>query len=256
MNQEMTLKTIIVDDEPLARQRLRTMLENLGNVVVLAEFENGREALSGLNECDPDMVFLDIQMPEVNGIEFVERLSHSRPAIVFTTAFSEHAVRAFEFEAIDYLLKPFNEARLKSAIDRVSSRLHEDAHSETWKSQFMDALDRLTQKDYCRRFLIRGDEKMFFVSVESIQWIEAAGKHVRFHCLRDQHELRESMQNIEAQLDPQLFARIHRSTIVNLEFVESLEAAFNGEHVVNMKSGIQLTLSRGYRDSFRERFGM
>jgi two-component system, LytTR family, response regulator len=250
------LRVLLVDDEPLVRQGLRDFLEGEQEVAVVGECSNGLEALQFLDEHQVDVVFLDIQMPEVNGLDVAaELLAEGAPSVVFVTAFSEHAIRAFELNAIDYLLKPFDRARFMAAIDRVRTRRNHQG-AEELAARLTAVLTELQKgKGYAERILVKADGRIRFVPVDDLDWIEAADNYVRLHAGPQRHLIRETIRSLEGRLDPSRFLRIHRSTIVNLARVRELQPSFGGDYTVLLTSGARLTLSRTYRDAVRSRLG-
>jgi len=232
-----------VDDEPLARERIRTLLAGERGVEIAGECPDGLSAVRAINALSPDLVFLDVQMPEMDGFAVLERLSRDRmPAVIFVTAFDQYAIKAFEVCALDYLLKPFDRERFAKALARaksagdVTARL--TALLEEWNGR----------RKYLDRLVIRGGGRVFFLRVAEIDWIESAGNYVRLHCGNEEHLYRETMARMESALDPARFARIHRSTIVNVERVKELHPLFRGDYTVILRNGRELTLSKGYRD--------
>ena len=255
---------MIVDDEAPAREGLRLRLRREADVVVIGEFGNARQALAAIVEDPPDVLFLDIQMPGLDGVALAARLPRGgAPAIVFVTAFDQHAVRAFELNALDYLLKPVDQARLHEAVERARARAgHEDAE------ELGRRLRRLLE-DYGGepaaagaaraaggRIAVRADGAIRFVDPADIDYIEAAGDAVRLHVGAARFLVRTSMGEILAQLPPTGFARIHRSSIVNLARVQELQPYFHGEYVVVLRDGTKLRLSRGYRESAGRLLGL
>ncbi len=251
------LKVLIVDDEPLAIKRMNTLLNERDDIEIVGECANGHQAIKAIQEQKPDLVFLDIQMPEIDGFGVIEStLQGHCPAVVFVTAFNEHAVRAFDVNAVDYLLKPFDSERLNKAIDRAKKLISvSTSERDDIQQKMLSALEQYRQRDFVDRLAVKVDTRIIFLEVSRIQWIEAAGKHVRLHTADETYLLRESMQMLEQRLDPNSFVRIHRSTIVKLDEIESFEPLFHGEYTVTLKNGQQLTLSRSYRAKLRERFG-
>ncbi|HEX6434767.1 MAG TPA: LytTR family DNA-binding domain-containing protein [Gemmatimonadales bacterium] len=251
------MRVLLVDDEPLVREGVRDFLEGEPGVVIVGEAANGLEALRFLGEHEVDLLLLDIQMPELDGLGVAsELLKEGGPAIVFITAFSEHAIRAFELNAVDYLLKPFDRARLLAAIHRARARRESASYPEL--AQRLSAVLALLERGrgYAERVLVKADGRIRFVPVEEIDWIEAADNYVRLHAGGQRHLVRETIGNMESRLDPHHFARIHRSTIVNLSRIQEMQPTFNGEYTVVLTSGTKLTLSRSYRDVVRERLGV
>lgn len=227
------LRALIVDDMPLSRSRLRRYLADEADVEIAGECGSAEEALAAVERLPPDVLFLDVQLPGLNGVEMLQRLPpQSRPAIVFITAFDEFAVQAFAAEAVDYLLKPFDHERLSQALTKVRNHLaRRDPPAVT--------LDRIAVKSVGR---------IDYVSTAEIDWIETAGNYLSLHCGKDSHLVRETLSQIETKLDPKVFLRIHRSTIVRVEAVQSVEPLFNGDRTVTLRDGTKLTLSRSYRD--------
>jgi two-component system, LytTR family, response regulator len=248
------LRVLLVDDEPLVREGVRDFLEGEPGVTIAGEAANGLEALRFLSEHRVDLLLLDIQMPELDGLGVAsELLREGGPAIVFVTAFSEHAIRAFELNAVDYLLKPFDRARLLAAIQRARARHRTGNYPELAErlSAVLALLER--GRGYAERVLVKDEGRIRFVPVEEIDWIEAADNYVRIQAGGQRHLVRETIGSLERRLDPHRFARIHRSTVVNLSRIRELQPTFNGEYTVILSSGTKLTLSRTYRDAVRER---
>jgi two-component system, LytTR family, response regulator len=252
------LRVLVVDDEPLVRRGLRALLGEESGIELVAEARNGREALALIRAERPDLVFLDVQMPGLSGLGVLEALApEERPAVVFVTAFDRYAVHAFDLHAVDYLLKPFDEERFRTALGRARERLRPGTNPGTRAA--LDALlaelrSAATPGDTPDRLAVREGGRIVLVPVGEIDWIEAADNYVRLHRAGGYHLLRESLARLEQTLDPKRFARIHRSAIVNLSRVRALEPLSGGEYEVILEGGRRLTLSRGYRDRFQERF--
>lgn len=241
------IRTLIVDDEPLARERIRAMLEGQDDIEVVAECGNGTEAVSKISELSPQLVFLDVQMPEADGFDVAEAVNgESLPVIVFVTAYDQYALKAFDANAVDYLLKPFDKARFLQSLQRVRQEVS-DAENRDQERIAALLRDVRGESSFAERFAIKDDGRIFFVRAREIDWIEAAGNYVRLFCGESMHLMRSTMSALEARLDPDRFLRIHRSTIVNLDSVNEIQPLFHGEHVVIMRNGARLTLSRGYR---------
>ena len=250
------LRVLIVDDEPLVREGLRDYLADEPGLAIAGECANGLEALAFLERGAPvDVVLLDVQMPGLDGIELARALLPDGPSVVFVTAFSEHAIRAFELNAVDYLLKPFDRERLRSAIARVRGRRASQTQAELSDrlGVVLDALRR--DRTYAERLLVKTDGRIRFVPVADLEWVEAADNYVRLHARGERHLLRETIRSLEGRLDPAHFARVHRSAIVNLARIRELQPTFNGEYAVLLDTGAKLTLSRSYRDAVRARLG-
>lgn len=246
----MTLRILIVDDEELARQRIRRLLAREEEVEVIGEACDGHHAVESIRSLEPDLVFLDVQMPEVDGFAVLERLRPDPPpAVVFVTAHDDYAVRAFEVHAVDYLRKPFDAIRFKEAFSRARRRLAGAEVEE--RARKLDALLAQVEAQPPRsrqRLMVRSDGRLYFVRIDDIDWVEAAGNYVKLHVGRDTHLMRETMSGIEKMLDPSRFLRIHRSAIVNLDRVREMQPWFSGEYTVILRDGTQLRLSRVYRD--------
>ena len=243
-------RAVIVDDEPLPRERIATLLENHPEVEVVAECGDGAEAVRVMSEIRPDLLFLDIQMPELDGFEVLAALEGDRlPAVIFVTAFDEYAVRAFEVSAIDYLLKPIDPARFEQALGRALQRMTASPDASGELQSFLSRWR--AQRGFATRFVVRSGGKVTFVRPQDVDWIDAAGNYVRLHSEGRQHLVRETMKSIESRLDPEVFVRVHRSAIVNIDRVASLEPYFHGEYVVIMRDGAKLTSSRSHSGRLR-----
>lgn len=245
----MKIRTLIVDDEASARERLANLLTTETGVEIIGECENGAEAIATIRAKKPDLVFLDIQMPEVDGFEVLRRLGRDLPVVVFVTAFDRYAVKAFEVHALDYLLKPFKPIRLAAAVAHAREQLA--ARGESALTERIRALlDERSAADSMRitRVAVRRGERVRFIKTDEIEWIEAAGNYVVLHASGEKHTLRETLGAFEAKLPPRQFLRLSRSVIVNLEQVRETEPGFNDEHFVLLKTGARLTMTRGVRE--------
>ncbi|HJU83638.1 MAG TPA: LytTR family transcriptional regulator DNA-binding domain-containing protein [Holophagaceae bacterium] len=253
------IRTLVVDDEPLARQRLRQLLEQEADVDLVGECTNGREAVAAIREKAPDLVFLDIQMPELGGFGVVEEVGAERmPATLFVTAFDRHAVQAFEVNALDYLLKPFDEERFQKALARFRTLRahHGDSEASGLQAQLQALLDQLAGgTQYLERVLVKSGDRHRLVKVEDIQWVEAEDNYVRLHVEGTSHLLRQTLAGLSERLDPRRFRRIHRSSLVNLDHVLELQPWFSGDYMVLMHDGTKLTLSRTYKEQFKDLLG-
>jgi two-component system LytT family response regulator len=249
-------RVLVADDEPLARDRLRMLLAEERSVEIIAECQDGTEAIAAIKDLRPDLVFLDVQMPGATGFEVIEAVGPARmPAVVFVTAYDRYALRAFDVRALDYLLKPFDRERFQQALARARQQLQHNSHGELERRLLALVNDLREPQQRADRFVIKSGGRVYFVRTDEIDWIEAAGNYVKLHVGGEAHLLRETMTAIEAQLDPDVFFRIHRCHIVNIERVRELQPWFNGEYVVCLKSGARLTLSRGYREKLQHRLG-
>ena len=246
----MPLSAVIVDDEQLARDELAYLLKNAGEVNVVAQGKNGLEAVSLIKEHNPDLVFLDVQMPGLDGFGVIKKLLDKKvplPKIVFATAFDQYAVKAFEVNAVDYLLKPFSYERLKSAIQRAREqfRAKEESAAQLNGSQRPAHL-------YTNRIIFKSRGRILFLPVSDIRWIGAEGNYVRLCTGTENHLLRETMAHLEQRLDPRGFLRVHRSFIVNLKYVKEVRRQTNGDSVVILDNGEQVAMGRSYRTALRE----
>ncbi|HEX8352502.1 MAG TPA: LytTR family DNA-binding domain-containing protein [Pyrinomonadaceae bacterium] len=254
---ETKIRVLIVDDEPLARKYIRRMLEDSADVEVVGESGDGRGAALALRELAPDLVFLDVQMPEADGFAVVEAVGVERmPPVIFVTAYEEYAVRAFEIHALDYLLKPFDRARFERAMGHARVRLRGPRREEEERGQ-LGALVRhvRARPEHLSRLLVKSAGRIISLKVEVIDWIEADDKYVRLHAGKVSHMVRQTLSAMEAQLDPKAFVRIHRSALVNVERVAELRPTFGGEFHVLLEDGTRLTLSRNYRERLFDRLG-
>jgi len=253
------LRVLLVDDEPLALRKLRRMLSPERDIQVVAECADGKAAAEAIRSHGPDLVFLDIQIPELDGFQVLESLgAEELPVIVFVTAYDEHALRAFEAHALDYLLKPVARERFRESLDRARVRVSERRaagvvderllalHSERVSSRATSSERRLT------RIAVKNGGRAFFVRAEEVDWIEAADNYIRLHVGGATHLVRESLRTLEAKLDPRLFLRVHRSAIVNIDAIRELQPWFHGDHVVILRSGARLTCSRRYDERLRQ----
>jgi two-component system LytT family response regulator len=250
------LKTLIVDDEPHARRLIRTLLEKEDDFEIEGECENGREAVEILLSRRMDLVFLDVQMPQIDGFDVLMALPPERiPAVIFVTAHDQYAVRAFEVHALDYLLKPVDEDRFIQALDRARSQARVgpgDALQQKLESLVQDIRKQRLGKE---RLLVKSAGRIVFLPHEEIDWIEAAGNYMRIHAGGEIHLMRETMTGLAKRLDPDRFARIHRSAMVNIDRIKELAPSRKGEFDVFLQSGERLTLSRKFRPAVEAALG-
>jgi two-component system, LytTR family, response regulator len=240
------ISTLIVDDEAHARRYIRELLTDESQISIVGEAAGGSEALELIRSCKPELVFLDIQMPEFDGFALHDRIAAGvLPAFVFVTAYSEYAAKAFEIEAVDYLCKPFDKERLSLAVDRVARRLR-------LLSNALGPQQARANRRWLSRIAVKDQEETTFVPVEQILWIEAANRYVVIHTAAKDHVARETMQNLEAALNPAHFIRIHRSVLVRKSVIRGLQPLFHGDYSVTLLNGAQLTLSRNFRAAFFE----
>jgi two-component system LytT family response regulator len=250
-----TIKAIVVDDEPLARQRLVDLLQKEPDVEVAAECHDGHQAVDAIERLSPDLVFLDIQMPEVTGFDVVEAMGDEMPAVVFVTAYDQYALRAFEVRALDYLLKPFDEARFQDALQRARGRVVQAAETDVRQRLLNLVRDMKSSSARTDRIVVKTGGRLFFLRTEEIDWVEAAGNYLRLHAGKNRHLIRETMNGIEARLDPEKFFRVHRSSIVNIDRVQALEPCATGDYIAMLADGTRVNVSRTYRDKVLGRLG-
>ncbi|HEY8188976.1 MAG TPA: LytTR family DNA-binding domain-containing protein [Pyrinomonadaceae bacterium] len=258
MTDSPLIRVLLVDDEPLARSMLREMLAGDPHVVIVGESSNGQEALEAIRAHSPELVFLDVQMPELGGFEVLDSLDKEEmPHVIFVTAYDQYAVRAFEVQALDYLLKPFDQERFDISWERAKAQIIRDRNGgRTVDQRILALLEELKSgKEYLERLVIKTGGRIYFLETAEIDWIEAEGNYVSVHSGKRSHLLRETISSLEAQLDPKKFVRIHRSSIVRLDFIRELQPWFHGEYRVILQDGTQLTLSRNHRDKLQEALG-
>lgn len=254
------MRVVLADDEPLARARLRSLLSRHNDVEIVAECVNGPEVVAAVQTHRPNVLFLDVQMPGQSGVEVVQAIGpRAVCAVVFVTAYDEHAVRAFEQHALDYVLKPVDDERFERTLERVRERLAERSASNLTESVMRLLAEKQplsTQASpFLDRFVLRSTDKVSFVDVAAVDWIEADGDYVRLHTGKSSHLHRATLSALETQLDPAVFVRIHRSTIVRLARVRELQPYFHGEYVVFLHDGTKLKLSRNYRERLQTALG-
>lgn len=253
------IRVLIVDDEPIARRGIRHQLRGEADLEVIGECGDGAAAIDAITELAPDLVFLDIQMPEVGGFDVVEAIGVARmPAVIFVTAYDEHALRAFDVHAVDYVLKPIDRHRFRTAVERARGRLAHAPEQQLQKREL--SLDRRIAAalgdlgrpapDYAKRLAIKGDGRVILVDVDEVDRFEAAGNYVEVHSGPRHHLVRETMASLEARLDPTRFVRVSRSSIVNAARARELQPMFNGDFVVVLRDGTKVAGSRRYRAAF------
>ena len=255
------IRTLIVDDEPLARRNLRLLLEKDPQVEIVGECGNGREAVKAIGDLSPHLIFLDIQMPEMDGFDVLERVGPDHiQAIIFVTAFDQYALKAFDVHALDYLLKPFDDERFANALRRAKAQI-EAREINRLSRRLLALLDEREsqrarssrQSDYLTRLMIKVSGRVMLLKVNEIDFIEADGNYAKLHVGRKAHLLREKMHDLEARLDPAKFVRIHRSVIVNLDRIKEMQPHFNGDYIIILEDGRQLRLSRTRRETLEAR---
>ena len=249
----MKIKVLIVDDEPLARKRITDLLKNEADIEVIGEASNGIEAVAAMEEKDPDLVFLDVQMPEMDGFSVIKTVNiDNMPHVIFVTAFDQYALDAFEVHALDYLLKPFDKRRFKKALERAVEYIGLKNNNEF--NEHLNALIEKTGTKYVDRLIVKTGGRFSFLKTEEIEWIESSGNYLTLHAGNENHVIRSTMSNMEQKLDPDKFIRIHRQTIVNIDCIKGFQHFFKGEYIVFLKNGVQLTLGQVYREKFKQRF--
>jgi two-component system, LytTR family, response regulator len=254
----MKIRTLIVDDEPLARERINGFLQEEPDVEIIGEAENGAQAVDWIDARQPDLVFLDVQMPELNGFEVLQKVNpENLRDVVFVTAYDSYAIRAFEIHALDYLLKPFTQERLQATLERFRSERSKKGDSRNLNERLGSLLENLGQmRQYAERILVKVNGRILFLQTSEIDWVESAGNYIQLHVGREKYMLRETMKTIEERLDPQIFLRIHRSTVVNTKRIKEIYPLFSGDYTVVLKNGIELNLSRHYRERLLEMFSL
>ncbi len=250
------IRTLIVDDEPMARERVLTLLQQQPDIEIVGECADGAQALSAIERLEPELVFLDVQIPIMDGFGVIRALSPQRiPMVVFTTAYDEYALRAFEVHALDYLLKPFDGPRFLRTLDRARERLERQRAGDLGKRLLAMVQDlKPDQTHPPDRLVVKSGGRIFFIRTDEIDWVDAAGNYVRLHVKGDAYLFRETMSAMESRLDPNRFVRIHRSHIVNADRIKELQPG-SGDHAVILRTGVKLPLSRGYKDRLQDRMG-
>lgn len=259
------IRALIVDDEPAARAAITTLLADDPEIRIVGECADGRSALEAVEANAPDLLFLDVQLPEMDGFTMLRQLNGvDLPAVVFVTAYDQYALQAFEVHALDYVLKPFDDQRFREAVTRVKRQIRQGklgALSEQLLALLESGAGHRTSapppsdRQYLKRLVIKSGGRVTLLGVKDIDWIEADGDYVKVHVGRAWHLLRETMKHLEAQIDPTRFVRIHRSTIVNIERIKELQPYFRGEYVLILQDGSSLKLSRGYKEHLEQALG-
>lgn len=248
------IRAVVVDDEALARERVVRLLAGQPDIEIVAECDDGHQAIAAVRDLAPDLLFLDVQMPAINGFGVLEAIAaQPPPAVVFVTAFDRYALRAFEVHALDYLLKPFSAERFEKAVARARAELEQTRAGGEINRRLVALLEDLrADKKRHDRIVVKSPGRVAFLRLDEIDWIEAAGNYVRIHAGQTAHLLRETMKSFEARLDPARFVRIHRSAIVNVDRIVELRPMLHGEHTVILKDGTRLTASRKPDATFRK----
>jgi two-component system LytT family response regulator len=264
---DASIRALVVDDEPLARERLQGLLDDRSGVSLVAEAEDGQEAVDALRGQDPDLVFLDVQMPGMSGIDVVEEMGpEAMPVTVFVTAYDQYAIKAFDLAAVDYLLKPFDDERFEQALERAREQIvSQDANALSHRllrmlkeqdPSLLDQVDTESDEAYLERIAVQGRGKARIVSVDDVTHITADGSYAEVHTEDDTHVIRERMKTLAARLDPSEFVRVHRSAIVRLDEVELILRSGGGDYAVRLQSGTTLSVSRGRIEELQDRLGV
>jgi two-component system LytT family response regulator len=252
------IRVLVVDDEPLAREKIQRMAKDDPDLRIVAECANGAEAIEAIQTLAPDLILLDVQMPEVGGFAVLEALSSNNiplPPVIFITAYDHYAVRAFEVNALDYLLKPFDRERFRAAIERAKKTIRRE-QAPALDERIVALLEQLQgQQKYHERLVVKTGGRVFFLNTDEVDWVEAEGNYVSIHTGKKTYLLRETISSLESQLDPKKFIRIHRSSIVNINRIKELQPWSHGEYHVILLDGTQLTLSRSYREKLQSALG-
>jgi len=243
-----SIRTLIADDETLARRKLRTLLSAESCANVVGECQDGRQTLDAVLTCKPDLLLLDIQMPDLDGFQVLEQIPPDQlPIVIFTTAYDQYAIRAFEAHALDYLLKPFDQRRLHCALERAKSELLK-SHEQALQTRILDILGKNRPEPVqFNRLVIRTGGRVVFLDLDEVDWIEAAANYVKLHAGKQSFLLREGIGHIWAKMDPERFVRVHRSYIINVKRIRELQPCESGEFMAVLKDGKELPCSRGCR---------
>ncbi len=254
---EANIKVLIVDDEPFARKYIRELLKDHRDLVVIGEAGNGKAAMRAMAKERPDIIFLDIQMPEMDGFTLLQNLSvRDLPVIIFTTAYEEYAVRAFEVHAVDYLLKPFDQQRFGQAIEHARSLISDSASHDLEQGQIVELLRSISEKPkFLERILIKQHGRIIFLKIEDIDWVRADDKYLYLHHGASRHMIRQTLSGLRSQLDPKRFVQINRSVLVKVDRIRELHPMFNGEYEVKLIDGTTFPLSRSHRNELFDLLG-
>lgn len=251
----MKIRTLIADDEPLARDRLRQLLEDEPDIELVAECADGRAAVAAIRQYAPDLALLDVKMPELDGFGVLAELGDAKmPAVIFVTAYDKFAVQAFEVHAVDYVLKPFDRDRFRTALHRAMDHVRQQA-TDDFNARLSALLADLKPGGAVERLAVKSSGRVVFIKVDDLDWVEAADNYVNLHVGNETYLHRETMTALEALLPARTFLRISRSTIVNVDRIKELQPLFHGEYAVLLRNGARLTLSRGYRDKLQQLLG-
>lgn len=253
---ESKIRVCIIDDEPIACRRIQRLLKDDGEIEIIRICNDGEEAVEAIQQFHPDLIFLDVQMPGMDGFEVLTSLNpESMPHVIFVTAFDRYAIKAFEVHALDYLLKPFDRKRFEQAVQRSKGQIYQTQERSN-NSELVALLKEMkNQSQHLERLVVKSQGRVFFLKTDEIDWIEAQGKHVSIHVGKETHLVREAMNSLETELDPKKFARIHKSTIVNIDRIKQLQPLVHGDFRVILRDSTVLTISRRYRQKIDELLG-
>lgn len=239
------IRAVIVDDEPIARRGVRTQLKSDPGIEIVEECVNGLEAVEAIRESLPDLVFLDIQMPEMDGFDVIEAVGPEQmPTVIFVTAYDRYAIRAFEVHALDYLLKPFDRERFRGALRRAKEHIQRDAAGDLHGQLSGLLRDHRPARTHLERLVVKSAARIFFLNVDDVDWMESADNYVRLHTGAESYLIRGTLNGMEARLNPDVFLRIRHSAIVNIKRVKELHAMFHGQYSIVLRDGTQLLSSR------------
>lgn len=245
----MKIRTLIIDDEPLARERIRILLRDEPDIEVIGECADGQDALEKISVAKPALIFLDVQMPEVDGFEVLRNIApDTLPVVIFATAFDQYAIKAFDAHAVDYLLKPFKPSRFKEAVERARAIINSREASQAAAGILRLLKERAPASSQLMRIAVKTGERVLFIHINEIEFIEAAGNYAVVHTAKENHVLRDTMISLEARLPKDRFLRISRSAIVNLDCIRELQPMFKGENLIVLKSGRSIPTTRGLRE--------
>ncbi len=251
----MSIRVLLSDDEALARERLRSLLQEERDLEIVAECGDGKSAIAMIKREKPDLVFLDIQMPETDGFGVVSALRGQMPLTIFVTAYDRYAMKAFEVHALDYLLKPVGKERLKESLGHARKQLQHPSEAE-FQRRVLELLAELdSRQNMPQRIVIKADGEIVCLKPNEIDWAESAGNYVCLHVGGNTHILRETITSLESRLGPRQFLRVHRSTLVNVDRIKTLRPSLYGDYAILLRDGTKLTLSRGFRESVLKRLG-
>ena len=246
------IRTLIIDDVALARERLKRLLAGDPEIEIVGECDNGEKAVTAIRTLTPDLIFLDVQMPALDGFGVLEALNKEQtPAVIFVTAHNEYAIQAFEVNALDYLLKPVDQERLNKAVERAKSLLAKSNRDNDLDTRFRAMIEDIKSgSKYIKRLTIKLTGRTILLPTDEIDWIETHGNYLKVHAGRESHLIRGTMQALEPKLDPEKFVRVHRSAIVNVEKIKEIYPRSNGDQDLVLQNGQQLMLSRNFREKF------